>query len=408
MPNDYVTLGGDGGGVDLASLLALYQGPSYVPGGNGVGSSGVLVDESGWGSDWGSGGWDWSDIFGGSGSGTLGGSGGSAGGAGGGSTGFWSNPTTQAALASALGSAFSAYMGSRSANKTADLNAQLVREANATNERLFRESRGSTGSAVLPLYLADQEVSLARRAAEVSNSLFNYGGGVNNRLNEATRYLTRYNPALDAGDKTVMDVATGAAGAGRRASLAPVLDARSRLGRSKAASITQSLDETLASIRAQRAHSGFRGNSTFDTNRAIAGTTAARAGAAEAIGAADLENALASHQLGESNLQLQLNSLDMPFTRAQQRLAFNSLPIRTVGEEYSNAMAPLNFFRLPTANPPAQQVYQRPNITSGGEIAGAAVAAGAQSIGQMLAQQQLMREMSKWFGAGAAPGTAIT
>jgi hypothetical protein len=299
-------------------------------------------------------------------------------------------------------------MGSRNANRTADVNAQLVREANATNERLFRESRGSTGSAVLPLYLADREVDLARKAAGVSDALFNYGGGVNNRISEASRYLTRYTPALEAGDRTVMDVATGAAGAGRRSSLAPVLDARSRLGKSRAAAISQSLDETLAGLRAQKAHSGFRGASTFDTNRAIAGTTAARAGAAEAIGAADLENALASHQLGESNLQMQLGALDLPFTRAQQRLAFNSLPIRTVGDEYTSALAPLNFFRLPTANPPAQSIYQRPNVTSGGEIAGAAVAAGAQNIGQFLAQQQLMREMSQWFGAGAKPGAALS
>lgn len=317
-------------------------------------------------------------------------------------------PITMALLGSGALSALGNFFGGKSQAKAqADANAQNVamqRETNAQNLAIFHDTRGASGSAILPEYLKDTEGELGGSAAEVAKQLFGYGGGAGARLENASGMLTRYDPALEAGDQTVIDLATGKVGANRRDSLAPVLQARTNLARSRAASINQSLDETLAGLRAMRAGAGFRGASTFDTNRAMAATVGARGQATAGIAQADLDNQSAIHGLNENNLQMLLSSLDLPFQRGQQRLAFNDLPMRSVAQSYTDALSPLNFFRLPGANVPYGQSTQVQPVGNTGQYLGAALAGGAQSIGQYLAQQQLMKQLSGYFGGGAGGG----
>ena len=297
-------------------------------------------------------------------------------------------------------SALGNYFGSKSSAKSAS-DAQA--KSDAQNYEMFRQSRGSTGSAVLPEYLSGYESSLGQSAAEAAQALFGYGGGPQSRIDTATGMLKTYEPMIAAGDKTLLDLTTGVTGANRLASLQPVLAARTNLAKSRAAQINQSLDETLAGLRAQRAGSGFRGGSTFDTNRALAATVNARAGAAGEIGQAGLDNALATQNIDETNLQLLLQSLDQPFQRGQQRLAFNNLPMTSVASSYNDALAPLNFFRMGTANPP----YVQPNVQpSNGAYAGAAVGALGQQYAQYLQQQEMMKLLKSFYGGGGVDPTA--
>lgn len=332
-------------------------------------------------------------------------------------------PMTMMAIASgigALGNFFGGKSAASAAQKQADAQLKATQETNANNLRMFQESRGSTGSAVLPEYLKSYEAGLGADAAATAKALFGYGGGVNQRLADGAGILARYNPALEAGDNTVIDLATGRVGTQRQASLAPVLAARTGAAKLRSSAITDGLNETLANLRATRAGRGFRGGSTFDTNRALAATVGARAGAATEMGQARLDNALATQGLDESNLQLLLSSLDLPFQRGQQRLNFANLPATNAADFYRSALSPLDYFRIgPAQNLPYQQTPQIPTIPNTGQLAGAAVAGGAQSIGQYLAQQQLMQQLQSfygqqpsylgagtWAGGGGDPGAA--
>jgi hypothetical protein len=309
-----------------------------------------------------------------------------------------------AGLGALAGGVISSMGSSSSAKSTADANARATADTNATNERLFHEGRGAGGYAVLPEYMGDAETTLGRNAADVARSLFNYNGGPQARLQATGNLLRRYNPAMDAGDGLVIDLSTGKVSADRKASLAPVLAARTNAAKSRTQAINDSLNETLAGLRSARATSGFRGNSTFDINRTLAATTGARTQAADAMSQAMLENALATQGIDESNLQLRLKSLDLPYTRAQQRIAFNGLPLRSAADDYSAALAPLNFFRLPNANPPQQQPFLRSDIPGTSQILGSALYGTSQGIGQNLAQQQMLREMAKYYYGGGGGG----
>jgi hypothetical protein len=250
------------------------------------------------------------------------------------------------------------------------------------------------------MYLKPYEAGLSQSAAETAQALFGYGGGVTKRLADADHTLRRYDRAFSAGDDTVIDLATGKLASDRRNSLAPVLAARMNAAKGRAAAISQGLDETLSALRAAKAGTGFRGLSTFDINRAQAATIGARTNAAAGLGDAELANALATQGLDESNLQLRLNSLDLPAQIAQQRLSLSNLPASNIADFYGRALSPLSFFRMGAGTPPYQQTPQIPIITSSGQIAGSAVAGFGQSLGQYFAQQQMMQDLSKFYGGG--------
>ena len=301
------------------------------------------------------------------------------------------------AVVGAGSSMYGSSQAKKSANKAADTNARSVADTNAANLQMFRDSRGANGSAILPEYLMPYEGRLGTSAARTAEALFNYGGGPEARIRDDESYLRRYNPALEAGDNLVFDLATGQVAQDRRASLDPVLAARSTLAKGRASSINDSLDQMLAGIRASRAKSGFRGASTFDLNRMLASTTGARGAAAEAIGGADLENAMAIQGLDDSNLQMRLSGLDQPFQRAQQRLAFRNLPFQSAADQSSAAMAPLNYFRIGPGQAPREQPFLRPDTGNNGQIFGAGISAAAGSYGNYLANQQLMKELGNYF-----------
>ncbi len=350
--------------------------------------------------------------FGGYSAGSLGGGGGAAPAGGGGGSGvfssFSSNPAFWASLASAAGGLYGASQARISANRTADSNERSVAANNAANLAMFHDARGAGGSAILPEYLRPFEGQLGESAARASQALFNYGGGPAARLNASQDYLRRYNPALEAGDGLVFDLATGKVAQDRRAALEPVLGARTALAKTRAQSINDSLDQTLAGLRADRARSGFRGTSTFDLNRMLAATTGARAGAADAVGGANLENALAVNGLSDSNLNMKLAALDQPFQRATQRLAFQNLPYQQAADQSAAAMSPLNFFRIAPGQPPAQQPFLRPDVGNGGMALGAALQAGGQQAGSYFANQQLMKELAGYFNQQRATPTAYS
>lgn len=308
-------------------------------------------------------------------------------------------PLVAGVIASGALSALGNFFGSKSAAsaqaKANEQNIALQRETNAQNLQMFRDSRGASGSAILPEYLKGYEADLGNQAAKTAGALFNYGGTTAQRMTRANDVLARYKPALDAGDATVIDLASGGG-----LTQAPVNAARLNLAKSRADSINQSLDETLAGLRSARTQRGFRGSSTFDTNRTLAATTGARMGAATEMGQARLDNA-------SQDLQMLLQSLDLPFQRGQQRLAWDNLPVSSVAGSYNDAMAPLNFFRLPVAgNMPYQSAPQVGAVPNTGQIVGAAVAGGAQSIGQYLAQQQMMQQLQRMYQYQGGPASA--
>jgi len=315
-------------------------------------------------------------------------------------------PLIAAGALSAAGNFFGSKSAASAQSKAADLNARMQQETNAQNLAMYHDSRGANGSAILPEYMRGSEAEFGGQAADLARALFGYGGGPQGQLAAGEGMLQRYNPALEAGDNTVIDLATGRTGAARQASLAPVLAARSGLAKGRAASINQSLDATLAGLCSSRAAAGFRGSSTFDTNRALAATVGARAAAAGELGQANLDNALAKQGTDENKRQWLVNSLDLPFQRGQQRLSFNNLPASAAASAYTQAMSPLNFWRLPNGNPPQQVAPQMPVVPNTGQIAGAAVGGIGQSIGQYLAQQQMMQQLQKMYGGGGGSPTS--
>jgi hypothetical protein len=322
----------------------------------------------------------------------------------------WIIPLAAAAV-SAYGSMSAADSAAQSQATANNTNIALQQQQLAQNLDIFHQTRGSTGSAILPEYLKGSEATLGQSAADTAAALFNYNGGAQGMLDSTGKMVAGYQPMIASGDQALGNIFNGQTAAQRQQSLAPVLAANkgvmaanTNAATSRAAAINSGLDQTLAGLRAGRAAAGFRGTSTFDTNRAIDATTGARMQAASELGQANVANAQlgvtnasATNALDESNLNLLLNNLNTPFTRAGMVSNFNALPVNTAAQTYSNAMAPLNYFKIGTGSAPQLNMPTVAPVPTNGQTAGAAIAGGAQSIGTYFAQQQQMQQLQQMY-----------
>lgn len=297
----------------------------------------------------------------------------------------------------------------RAQRRAAELQRQTDLETLRQNREMFDESRGSTGSAILPLYFGGAEEELAGSAADAARTLF---AGAGNMANRGRLINSEYAPLVMQGDQFLGSIYDGSLRAERQGAVDAVKGARTGRAKSRAGAIDQALSETLASLRAGRLGRGFRGESTFDITRAQDATMGARRQAATEFGDANLENAMDDRALTEADMQLRLGALDLPFSRARSRMAMETMPLSAQADAYSAALSPLNFFRIGTATPP-QAPYRTIEATPNtGMILGSALQQGGSALAQYFVQQQQAQQMrdlyTQFYGGMLQPGMTVS
>lgn len=312
-----------------------------------------------------------------------------------------------AALASIAGAgigAASTGSAQRSANRA---NLQAAADTNASNELLFRLSRGAvdpeTGqtSAFLPYYFDGIEPELAQFASSIYRQGLTRLGSPGEQFARAQSTADSLRPALDASRRAVLGEFNGQNLQTRLANFQPVAAARMQAAAAQSDAIREALSRQLGQIAAIRARGGFLGGSSFERNLSTRSAIDAYRQAAATGANATLANTMEERALRDADLQGRLRS-DLPLTLANNLFALEDLPQAAVARNFETLMSPFNSFRM---QPQAFQ-NQRAPLVSPSVNAGQILGSGLSSVGSTLLNYQLNNpdSPSLWnriFGGGS-------
>jgi hypothetical protein len=293
-----------------------------------------------------------------------------------------------------------AVLGADAQGDATRANRQNVIETNATNERLFRESRGAGGSAILPTYLdPGQERAIAASAAAAVQRMF--PSDPDRQLREYQAIIESIRPTVVAGTDTISSIYDGRLQREREENLAPVLAARTAAADASMDSIRLAEQDMIGRIAAQEAAKGYSGAGSFGVNNLLRAMVQSRAAAAQQKAAADLQNAMESRQVADESTQLRINSVDAPINRATQLTRFEQMPQSALGDLAQQATRPLEFFRI---SPQAFRVERPDNVSAVPSAAQLALQGMSQTGGQLLSSY-LQSNGTLFGGAGWGAST---
>jgi hypothetical protein len=260
-----------------------------------------------------------------------------------------------AGVVGAAGAAASAYGASASADaqqQAAQTAANSQNQANKLNYQMYEEAHGSTGHAVLPIYMGNFEQNL--------------GTDLTNAYQQSSVPLTTFQAAtgkLAPAEQGAIDTTNGIFNGGitrtMLANNAPVqaqrlVQANNQVNLARSSSL-DALHKTLNSIDAQQAARGYVGDSY--ANRLLqfqAGKTGgdAVASAMSNVDAAQLQNTQdVANIKNYGNVTLPLQNLNTPYTQAQQSGQFAFLPQDEWLQSISQRMQPLNMLKIGYTGP---------------------------------------------------------
>jgi hypothetical protein len=303
--------------------------------------------------------------------------------------------------AAAVASIAAGAMQADAQRKATNANRKNVKDTNALNYQMFRESRGEGGNAILPLYAPPgTEERMLGQAVRVYDSIT--GQPIDLTLEEYQAMVDGMDPAVEGGNDLINGIYNGQLEAERMAALNPVLQAREQAAQADAAAIDLALQEENNRIMAADAAKGYVGGSSFVNNRLLAATLAARQQAARAKAAAALTNAGDVRTLKEAGVDLRLKSLDLPVNRVNRLMELSQAPAAGLARRQQLAMDALGFFRLNPGTPPQAQAFTAPATPSMGAVIASGLAQAGGSTLSYLQNQQLIDAISKQSAAPAA------
>lgn len=337
-----------------------------------------------------------------------------------------------AAIAAAAVAAGATAYGAKSASDSADAaneaNKKSVADTNALNYRMFLESRGSGGNALLPLYLPQgSEAIAANRAYQLYQANQEALGTPQEQVARYNSVVQGLEPSMQAGDKLVQDLFSGALENQQVQNIQPVVQARGAVAGAQKQGILEGLMARLNAIQADRARAGYSGGGSAFQKALLQGATIPALQGAATVGAqADLANATDTANIRNAAIQTRLGNLSLPLTQAANRAQLINLPATATGAANAASLSPLDWFKLQPGvfrNDQGPLVSPVPNT---GQIVGAAIGAGASSLGNYYANRdiaqrltpqntssgttsylQQQRMMDEYYGTGASAGSSL-
>lgn len=242
-----------------------------------------------------------------------------------------------------------AILGANAQRQATAANLAAARETNDLNRQMFDMSRGAYGHAFLPDYFQNfEDQTLGVDARNYYQATKDALGDPWQQEFRARTLRNQYAPDFAAADKTASGIWNGDITRQREANYAPSAAARTAGAAAKGQAINLALDKALNEIRAARMQGGFAGDSTFGRNRLLAATVGANQDVAKARTDAALANAQELQAIRDAGIQLRLSNLDLPYTRAQQAISFDQLPVDIMQSNAGRSLRPFEFFKMGT------------------------------------------------------------
>lgn len=234
-------------------------------------------------------------------------------------------------VTAAVAAGATAYSASEQAGAAEDAARRDRADRNATNElnyRMFREGRGSAGSAILPLYAT-------RGGRPVEPELFGDALDIYDATQplDAVTQRARYEgvmaelaPAEAAATTAVTRMFDGGMEADLNRAVGPVQQARTDAAESQAKSAIEALADTVAEIKAINAKRGFSGDSFGEQMVKFSARRNANTQAAAARSSANLANATETGNIATGAIKAKLDNVGLPFQLQRQKIAAIDLP----------------------------------------------------------------------------------
>ena len=308
-----------------------------------------------------------------------------------------------AAAVAVLGAGATIYASSQASKAQAKASAQQAqsqKDANNTNLQMYEESRGSTGSAVLPTYLNNSDGSLFE--GKLGTDLVSAYNGSDVPLSTFQSAVSPFLPAQDKATSFTNDIFNGGVTSKLLAQAQPVQQAR-------VSSAMDSLNKTLASIDAAQAGKGFSGDAYGNRLLQFQGR--------EAAGNAGVANLAENQQIKNyGDVTLPMNNLNLPASMAAGNAQMSFLPQNSYLSSIQSRMQPFNFIKIGQGTPPAVQPLPTPppGLSTGAAIAGGVSQLAGVGLNYYLGQQQQQNQLAQIkaiYGGGSgygggSPGTS--
>jgi len=303
--------------------------------------------------------------------------------------------------AGVLGAGASLAAGMMASDAQSDANDQ--NEANAQADRLmnkamFDESRGSKGSAFLPIYAKDSSGNPVEPLIfDDTMDLYNFW---NNSTPEeqAAKYRTaiqRYQLAQAGADKTANSIFDGSLVNEVLDANAPVEKARLEVAASRKNAGIEALQKTLNSIKALQAKRGFTGDSFGNRLLSTSVMRDVNTQAATDLGEANLANATDQAQIRKNGAALRVSNLNLPYTMARQAADMADLPENLALDQNNRRLQVFAPFRIGTSTFKYDPLPQVTPVAGIGQIAAQAGAGLAGSLGNVAASNYLANQNFK-------------
>lgn len=299
----------------------------------------------------------------------------------------------------------SAYAASEQASAQEDANAQNAqnaRDTNLANLQMFHENRGSTGSALMPIYAKDVDGNKVEPQL-FADTLAAYdaaSGGLTPEQNKA-RYqaiLNKYSEAQQGADATAKGVFNGDLTKEAIGDAQPVFDARQQGVATRKEAGLESLQQTLNEIKAIQSKKGFVGDSMADNTMRFNARRQINTAAANDQSQVDLQNASDVAQIKQSGIAARLANLNLPYNMAKQGFTLADSPENAVLDQTARRQQLFNWFKMGQGNFTYNPMPTVQPVASTGQIVAQGVGAVASGVGNYYANQSMA---SKLNGTGA-------
>lgn len=215
---------------------------------------------------------------------------------------------------------------------------------------LYRESRGSNGSALLPTYFGEGDSSFEKQMANDLMGGYNaasdyYGDGAS-RLRKFQGAVDEYSAARRGATDTVNNLFSGRLADQAVEDMQPALEARTAAAKTSRSTYMQALAERLNQIGAGNRARGYSGGGGLAERQLLGATWDANNAGALAEANATYQNAAQVAATREAYRQSRLANANLPYSMSMQNGQMVAMPVSLANQSYSDQQAPLNFFKI--------------------------------------------------------------
>ena len=308
---------------------------------------------------------------------------------------------TSIALIAAIGvaaaaTAYSAKSASDSASEANATNQATADSDRALAYKMFLQSKGAEGNALLPMYMpSGTETNLGNQAYATYLAEQAALGTPQDQIKSYQEIVNSMTPAMNAGDTLVNQLFSGELEKQQLQNIQPILTAREGVAKAQKVGIMEGLIARTNALIADRARSGYQGGGSAFQNNLLTSATIPALQAAGTVGAqTDVANAADVASIKNTAINTRLNNLNLPTSQAANRIQMKQMPATATGNAYTTSLQPFNFFKL---NQSAFQPQSSPLVSpvaNTGQIVAAGVGSGASTLGNYFATRSLINQLN--------------